>query len=155
MAKVADESVGGGAADAGTHPALWVLTVALIGDWAPTAVQSALRAAWFFVAACLAYYLWAAAVQGFSVGRDAALWGVLAGFAAPVAAVAVRHCAGPADVLGGAGLAAVTTLVLADGVLTQLYWPGREVLLAGFPSGRPGDDRRAPAATTPGRGCGR
>lgn len=127
-AKAADESGWRWAADLGSYPAAWVLAVALIGRFAPTAVLAAARAAVFFAAMTVAYYGWAAWVLDFGSDRDlVAIWLLLSATAVPAFAVVTWWATRRPGPLAGAmlGLAAGTALLggavrrpWADGALS-------------------------------------
>jgi hypothetical protein len=126
-AKAADESGIDWAADLGSDPAAWVLTVALIGRLAPTLPVAAGRAAVFFAAMTLAYYGWAVGVLGFGYEPDLILaWLALSVTAvAAVAAVTWWATRRPGVVAGGL-VALVAGTALVGGALRKLYlwWDG-------------------------------
>jgi hypothetical protein len=67
-ARVADESGVGWLSDLGTFDAIWVLAIVLIGRFALTPAEAALRAGLFFVALGIGYYAWTTFVHGFPGG---------------------------------------------------------------------------------------
>ena len=90
LAEAADESGLRWAADLGSYPAAWVLTVALVGGAAPTVRAGAARSAAFFAAMSVAYYAWAALVLGFGWNRLLVAWLLLSVTAVPAVAAAVQ-----------------------------------------------------------------
>ena len=122
LAKAADESGIGWAADLGTYPAAWVLAVALVGRFAPTMLSAAVRAAAFFAAMTVAYYAWAAAVLGFGWSPQLVPWLLLSATAVSGAAVAAWWGTRRSGPLAGALMAAAAGIALAGGSLQRLYW---------------------------------
>jgi hypothetical protein len=122
-AKAADESGLPWAAALGSFPAVWVLTVALLGRFAPTWIAAALRSATFFAAMSVAYYAWAAEILDFGWNdRVLTAWLVLSATAVPGTAVAVWWASRRAGVLSGALLGGAAAIVLAGGVVEWQYW---------------------------------
>ena len=117
LAKAADESGLGWAADVGSYPAAWVLAVALLGRAAPTVRAAAARSAVFFAAMSLAYYAWAALVLGFGWNRLLVAWLVLSATAVPAVAAAVQWAARRPGLLPGVLLAGTAGIVLAGGAV--------------------------------------
>ena len=102
-AKAADETHWGWAADLGSFPAAWVLTVALLGRFAPSWRAAALRSAVFFAAMSIAYYAWAAEVLDFGWNRQLlGEWLVMSLTAVPATALAAWWASRRAGVLPGA-----------------------------------------------------
>lgn len=134
-AKAADESDIGWSADLGTHPAAWVLAVAAIGRSAPAAVSAAVRAAVFFAAMTVAYYMWAALVLGFGWSPQLVPWLLLSGTVVAGAAVAAWWGTRRSGLLPGALMAMSAGIALAGGSLQRLG----QVLAGDQPSivGRP------------------
>jgi hypothetical protein len=121
-AKAGDESGWRWAADLGSDPAAWVLAVALIGRYAPTAALAALRAAVFFAAMTVAYYGWAVGVLGFGYEPDLVVaWLGLSATAVAVFAAGTRWATRRSGVLPGAVLALVAGTVLAGGAVRRLW----------------------------------
>ncbi len=120
-AKAADESGWTWAADLGTHPAAWVLAVTLIGRTAPTLTAAGVRAALFFAAMTVAYYLWASLVLGFPWTWLLPAWLVLSVTAVPVTAVAVRWATARSGAVPGLLLAGIAGIALAGGSLQRLH----------------------------------
>jgi hypothetical protein len=116
-AKAADESGLTWAADLGSYPAAWVLTVALVGRAAPTPAAAAARSAVFFAAMSVAYYAWAAVVLGFGWNRLLAAWLLLSATAVPAVAVAVQGATRRPGWFPGALLAGAAGIVLAGGAV--------------------------------------
>ncbi len=120
LAKAADESGLRWAADLGSYPAAWVLTVALLGRAAPTVRAAGARSAAFFAAMSVAYYAWAALVLGFGWNRLLVAWLLLSATAVPAVAAAVQWATRRPGPLPGALLAGAAGIVLAGGaVLTD------------------------------------
>ncbi|MGO3885206.1 MAG: DUF6518 family protein [Mycetocola sp.] len=88
LAKFAD-GAGTWAADLTSYLAIWVVAVALIGAYAPTATQAAVRSVAAAVTMCAGYYAITAFVLHYPVGREAAVWLVLAVTAVPVCAALI------------------------------------------------------------------
>lgn len=117
LAKAADESGLRWAADLGSYPAAWVLTVALLGRAAPTVRAAAARSAAFFAAMSVAYYAWAALVLGFGWSRLLVAWLLLSATAVPAVAAAVQWATRRPGPLPGALLAGAGGIVLAGGAV--------------------------------------
>lgn len=117
LAKAADESGPGWAADLGSFPAAWVLAVALLGRAAPTGRAAATRAAVSFAAMSVAYYAWAALVLGFGWNRLLVAWLLLSITAVPAVAVAAQWATRRPGPLPGALLAGAAGIVLAGGAV--------------------------------------
>lgn len=122
LAKAGDESGWRWAADLGTYPAAWVLSVALIGWWAPSLQAAAVRAGVFFAAMAVAYYAWAALVLdfGWSAGLLIA-WLVLSATAVPATGAAVSWATRRSGVLPGGLLGVPAGLVLGSGAAHE-WW---------------------------------
>lgn len=120
LAKMADESAITWAGDLGTHLAVWVLLVALIGRFASSPQVAAAQAAAFFVAVCTGYYGWSMLVLGFGSGREVVAWAGLAVTAVPVAAAAVRWATRATGPLPGTIMAGVAGLALSGGAVLQV-----------------------------------
>ncbi|NEM06450.1 DUF6518 family protein [Geodermatophilus normandii] len=116
-AKAADESGQAWAADLGSYPAAWVLAVAALGRWAPSARAAAARACVFFAVMSVAYYAWAALVLGFGWNRLLGAWLVLSATAVPAVAVAVHRATRRDGPLPGALLAGAAGIVLGGGAV--------------------------------------
>ena len=117
LAKAADESGWGWAADLGSFPAVWVLAVALLGRAAPTVRAAVARSAVFFAAMSVAYYAWAALVLGFGWNRLLVAWLLLSVTAVPAVAAAVQWATRRPGPLPGALLAGAAGIVLAGGAV--------------------------------------
>jgi hypothetical protein len=118
LAKAADESWPGWAADLGSYPAAWVLAVALLGRAAPTVRAAGVRSAVFFAAMSVAYYAWAALVLGFGWHhRLLVAWLLLSATAVPAVAAAVQWATRRPGPLPGALLAGAAGIVLAGGAV--------------------------------------
>jgi hypothetical protein len=117
LAKAADESGSGWAADLGSFPAAWVLAVALLGRAAPTVRAAAARSAVFFAVISVAYYAWAALVLGFGWNRLLVAWLLLSVTAVPAVAAAVQWATRRPGPLPGALLAGAAGIVLAGGAV--------------------------------------
>lgn len=116
-AKAADESGQAWAADLGSYPAAWVLAVAALGRWAPSARAAAARACVFFAVMSLAYYAWAALVLGFGWNRLLVAWLLLSVTVVPAVAVAAQWATRRPGPLPGALLAGAAGIVLAGGAV--------------------------------------
>lgn len=133
-AKVADESDRPGLADLGTSPTVWVLALALIGRFAPTWVDAAIRAAAFFAALCIGYYAWASLVLGYpGSGPLLVGWIAVALTLVPIGAALIRwSCERPgavsAMVFAGAG-----GIALSDQRVVQLWYAAIGELPSDFP----------------------
>lgn len=117
LAKAADESGLRWAADLGSYPAAWVLAVAALGGAAPTVRTAAARAAVFFAAMSVAYYVWAALVLGFGWNSLLVAWLLLSATAVPAVAAAVQWAARRPGPVPGALLAGTAGIVLAGGAV--------------------------------------
>jgi hypothetical protein len=135
-AKAADETHWDWAADLGSFPAAWVLTVALLGRFAPSWRAAALRSAVFFAAMSIAYYAWAAEVLdcGWN-GRLLGEWLVVSLTAVPATALAAWWASRRAGVLPGALLAVLAAIALGGGVVRQQLgiWTGSQPYLMAQP----------------------
>ncbi|KQS66518.1 hypothetical protein [Modestobacter sp. Leaf380] len=123
-AKAADASGVGWLADLGSHPAAWVLAVALLARAAPTGRLAAVGSAVFFAVMSLAYYAFAVVVLGFDLRGQLVLlaaWTVLSLTAVPLFAVVVHLATRHRGVLPGAVLAGAAALALADRTLWELW----------------------------------
>jgi hypothetical protein len=136
LAKAADESGWGWAADLGSFPAAWVLTVALLGRFAPSWRAAAVRSSVFFAAMSVAYYAWAAEVLGFGWNRRLlAAWLVLSLTAVPATALAAWWSARRSGPVPGALLAGLAAIALGGGVVRQQLgiWTGSQPYLMAQP----------------------
>ena len=136
LAKVADESGWGWAADLGSFPAAWVLTVALLGRFAPSWRAALVRAAVFFAAMSIAYYAWAAEVLDFGWNRQLlGSWLVLSVTAVPATALAAWWASRRSGVIPGALLAVLAAIALGGGVVRQQWgiWTGAQPYLMAQP----------------------
>ncbi len=115
LAKAADESGLGWAADLGSYPAAWVLAVALLGRAAATVRAAAARSAVSFATMSVAYYAWAALVLGWN--RLLAAWLLLSVTAVPAVGAAGQWATRRAGPLPGALLAGAAGTVLAGGAV--------------------------------------
>jgi hypothetical protein len=120
-AKAADESGWAWAADLGSYPAAWVLVVAVIGRFAPSALSAAVRAAAFFASMTSAYYAWAAVVLDFGWSRLLPVWLVLSATAVAVTSAAAWWATRRPGLLPGAAVALSAGLVLAGGEFLPLW----------------------------------
>jgi hypothetical protein len=135
-AKAADETHWGWAADLGSFPAAWVLTVALLGRFAPSWRAAALRSAVFFAAMSIAYYAWAAEVLDFGWNRQLlADWIVLSLSAVPATALAAWWASRRSGVIPGALLAVLSAIAVGGGVVRQQLgiWTGSQPYLMAQP----------------------
>ena len=135
-AKAADEKHWGWAADLGSFPAAWVLTVALLGRFAPSWRAAALRSAVFFAAMSIAYYAWAAEVLDFGWNRQLlGEWLVMSLTAVPATALAAWWASRRAGVLPGALLAGLAAIAFGGGVVRQQLgiWTGSQPYLMAQP----------------------
>jgi hypothetical protein len=135
-AKAADETHWGWAADLGSFPAAWVLTVALLGRFAPSCRAAPLRSAVFFAAMSIAYYAWAAEVLDFGWNRQLlGEWLVVSLTAVPASALAAWWASRRAGVLPGALLAVLAAIALGGGVVRQQLgiWTGSQPYLMAQP----------------------
>lgn len=122
LAKAGDESGRQWAADLGTYPAAWVLAVALIGWWAPTARAAAVRAGTFFAAMAVAYYAWAALVLDFGwSSRLLVAWVALSATAVPATGAVVHWATRRSGPLAGGLLGVPAGLVLGSGAAHE-WW---------------------------------
>jgi hypothetical protein len=136
LAKAADESGWGWAADLGSFPAAWVLTVALLGRFAPSGRAAVVRAAVFFAAMSIAYYAWAAEVLAFGWNRELlGAWLALSCTAVPATALAAWWASRRPGVLPGALLAVLAAIALGGGVVRQQWgiWTGAQPYLTAQP----------------------
>jgi hypothetical protein len=136
LAKAADESGWRWAADLGSFPAAWVLTVALIGRFAPSWRAAAMRAAVFFAGMSIAYYAWAAEVLDLGWNRELlGAWLVLSLTAVPATALAAWWASCRSGVLPGALLAVLAAIALGGGVVRQQWgiWTGAQPYLSAQP----------------------
>jgi hypothetical protein len=136
LAKAADESGWGWAADLGSFPAAWVLTVALLGRFAPSWRAAAVRSSVFFAAMSVAYYAWAAEVLGFGWNRRLlAAWLVLSLTAVPATALAAWWAPRRSGPVPGALLAGLAAIALGGGVVRQQLgiWTGSQPYLMAQP----------------------
>ena len=108
------------AGDAATYLAVWVVAVALIGAFAPTPVQAALRSAVAFLGMCAGYYAWTGIVLGYPVGREAIVWTALALSAVPLLAVCVQWARSGDRWWSGIVFAGVAALCLVDGAIGRV-----------------------------------
>ena len=135
-AKAADETHWGWAADLGSFPAAWVLTVALLGRFAPSWGAAALRSAVFFAAMSIAYYAWAAVVLDFGWNRPLlADWIVLSLSAVPATALAAWWASRRSGGIPGALLAVLAAIAVGGGVVRQQLgiWTGSQPYLMAQP----------------------
>ena len=136
LAKIADESSWRWAADLGSFPAAWVLTVALLGRFAPSWRAAGLRAAVFFAAMSIAYYAWAAEVLDWGWNRQLlGSWLVLSVTAVPATGLAVWWASRRPGVLPGALLAFLAAIAFGGGVVRQQIgiWTGSQPYLMAQP----------------------
>jgi uncharacterized protein DUF6518 len=136
LAKIADESSWRWAADLGSFPAAWVLTVALLGRFAPSWRAAGLRAAVFFAAMSIAYYAWAAEVLDWGWNRQLlGSWMVLSVTAVPATGLAVWWASRRPGVLPGALLAVLAAIAFGGGVVRQQIgiWTGSQPYLMAQP----------------------
>jgi|1186.fasta_scaffold127806_2 hypothetical protein len=136
LAKAADESGWSWARDLGSFPAAWVLTVALLGRFAPSWRAAVIRTAVFFAAMSIAYYAWAAEVL--DVGWNRPLlgsWLLLSFTAMPVTGLAAWWASRRSGVLPGALFAGPAAIALAGGVVRQQWdiWTGAQPYLMAQP----------------------
>ena len=136
LAKIADESSWRWAADLGSFPAAWVLTVTLLGRFAPSWRAAGLRAAVFFVAMSIAYYAWAAEVLDWGWNRQLlGSWLVLSVTAVPATGLAAWWASRRPGVLPGALLAVLAAIAFGGGVVRQQIgiWTGSQPYLMAQP----------------------
>jgi hypothetical protein len=136
LAKAADESGWSWARDLGSFPAVWVLTVALLGRFAPSWRAAVVRAAVFFAAMSIAYYAWAAEVLDFGWNRPLlGSWLVLSLTAVPATALAAWWASRRAGLLPGALLAVLAAIAFGGGVVRQQLgiWTGSQPYLMAQP----------------------
>jgi hypothetical protein len=132
-AKVADESGIGWLSDLGTFGAIWVLAIVLIGRFAPTPVEAALRAALFFVALSIGYYAWATFVLGFPVGGLVQRWAVLSVTGVPVLAAAIWWAARQRGILPAIVIGLTAAIALFDGHILPFWYAITDGLPPEFP----------------------
>lgn len=132
-AKAADGSEARWVNDLANSPTAWVLALALIGRFAFTPVDAALRSAAFFTATCLAYYGWSAYVFGFGGGPYLYLWVGLALTVVPILAIGVRWACLRRGALPGLVMGTVAALTMADGAVWQLWLYYEGLLSDDFP----------------------
>ena len=121
-AKAADESGIAWAATLGSDPPAWVLTVALIGRFAPTPGRAAARAAVFFAAMTVAYYAWAVLVLGFGYEPDLIVaWLALSATAVAAVSMVSRWAMRRPGVVAGALVGLIAGTVLVGGAMRRLY----------------------------------
>lgn len=123
VAKAADESTVTWASDLGTHPAIWVLAIAIIARLAPSGSWAAGRAGAFFVAMTCAYYAWSSLILGFPLDRWIAVWNALAVTAVPMLAFAAWWATHRRGLVPAAVLAGMAGTAMAGGAMHQwLLW---------------------------------
>ena len=133
-AKIADESAITGMADLGTSPTVWVLALALIARLAPTPLHAAIRAAAFFIAMCIGYYVWTSAVLGYpGSGPLFVGWLALALTIVPAGAALFRRSCDRSAVVAGVVLAGAGGVALADPRVRQLWYAATGELPSDFP----------------------
>lgn len=120
-AKLADGSALRWLSDAANYPAAYVLALALVARFSPTAPLAALRASAFFTSLCLAYYGWSQYVLGFLEARYLLAWSALAVTLVPAVAAVMWWASRRSGVVAGLITAAIAAVPLAEGPLRQLW----------------------------------
>ncbi|MBA4169731.1 MAG: hypothetical protein H0X68_04910 [Chloroflexi bacterium] len=129
-AKAADASEARWVNDLANSPTGSVFVLTLIGRFAFTPVDAALRSMAFFTATCLAYYGWSAYAFGFGGGPYFYLWVGLALTVVPILATGVRWACLRRGALPGLVMGTVAALTMADGAVWQLWMYYVEGLLS-------------------------
>jgi hypothetical protein len=136
--RVADASGAPWAADLGSSPAVWVLTIGLLGRFAPTWTSAALRSAVFFALQTAAYYASGTRTLGSAgnahIGVELVSLLLVPAFAAAGAAAVWWACRRP-GLLSGLIFGALAALVLVGGQAWRQVeiWTGAQPYLMGRP----------------------